>query len=101
MDGGGSCCHGPERRGGLDREASFAHRDDRPDGPPEIVLDGWDYEERGISVDSDAAGDTWQDRSHLRNDWTATIRGFMAVSPPYTNFGMPVGTEAVVALKVP
>lgn len=64
-----------------------------------IVLDGWEYEETSTNIESHAAGDTHTDRTHLRLDWRATIRGFLAVTPPYANIAIPVGTEAAMALK--
>lgn len=65
-----------------------------------IVLDGWEYEETSIDVETDAAGDSFQDRTPLRRDWTATVRGLMAVTPPYANVAIPVGQEVSFSLKV-
>lgn len=65
-----------------------------------IILDSWEYEETSSNVEITAAGDTATERAHLRLDWRVTVRGYLSATPPYAMLAIPVGTEAVVALKI-
>lgn len=69
-------------------------------GGTAVVLTGWEFESTSTNVESTAAGDVATDRTHIRTDWTATIRCVVAVTPPYDVHTDLVGTESAIVLKV-
>ncbi len=52
-------------------------------GGTTFITDRWRYRERGISIGHSAAGDSWEQRSHLRKDYQAQVRGFQPRAEPY------------------
>lgn len=69
-------------------------------GAATTVLSGWTYEAKSANIESTAAGDVATGRTHLRLDWTATIRMKLNVTPPYDVHTDLVGTEVAIVLKM-
>ena len=65
-----------------------------------VVLTGWELEVSSSNVTTTAAGDPSTDRAHLRNDWRATVRALLSVTPPYDVHLDLVGTEVALVLKI-
>lgn len=60
----------------------------------------WEYEATSNNIETPASGDTATDRTHLRTDYTATIRMPLSVTPPYNVHTDLVGTEIAFELKI-
>jgi hypothetical protein len=69
-------------------------------GGSAVVLTGWEYEATSTNVETTAAGDVATDRAHIRQDYTATIRMALSVTPGYNVHTDLVGTEVAFVLKV-
>ncbi len=62
-----------------------------------FITDRWRYRERGISIGHSAAGDSWEQRSHLRKDYQAQVRGFQPRAEPYLTVA--TGEDILFSLK--
>lgn len=63
------------------------------------ILTEWSYEEQAKLLEQPACGDTWTERSNLRNDYTVEFEGYLSTGKPYTNAAIPTGAVAATTLK--